>query len=254
MPGRHCTGGHLTQPGWPCPCITACSTRLGGAPAPPAWLWRGQHRDWSPGQAQGGACPGDCGSRASGMGRELTADADPRSRSPSDPEPEATAASPRKKKKKKRKPESRREGEGKEHPEGPAVPGSGPAPAVRGQGPGDLAGAPGGAGPGVEGCFVANPLPAGRRPGALLRPGWPPPRWGLPTHTVCLLAGPEPAPRRSWTRERGASVVWELLECAADKAYGRKGAARAWASVVLGVDPGAPRAQVSLGCKDGKSV
>lgn len=96
-----------------------------------------------------------------------------RSRSPSDPEPEATAASPRKKKKKKRKPESRREGAGKEHPEGPAVPGSGPAPAVRGQGPGDL-------------------------------------------------AGPEPAPRRSWTRERGASVVWELLECAADKAYGRK--------------------------------
>ncbi|CAK6438579.1 unnamed protein product [Pipistrellus nathusii] len=36
------------------------------------------------------------------------------------------------------------------------------------------------------------------------------------------LAGPEPAPRLSCTRERGASVVWELLECAADKAYGRK--------------------------------
>lgn len=90
-----------------------------------------------------------------------------RSCSPSDAEPEATAASPRKKKKK-RKPEPLRE-EGKEHPEG----GSSPAPAVSGQGAGDL-------------------------------------------------AGPELAPRHSCSRERGASVVWELLECASDKAYGRK--------------------------------
>lgn len=36
------------------------------------------------------------------------------------------------------------------------------------------------------------------------------------------LAGPEQTPRHSWSRERGASVVWELLECASDKAYGRK--------------------------------
>ncbi|ELK38013.1 Ubiquitin carboxyl-terminal hydrolase 36 [Myotis davidii] len=39
---------------------------------------------------------------------------------------------------------------------------------------------------------------------------------------TCLLAGPEQTPRHSWSRERGASVVWELLECASDKAYGKK--------------------------------
>ncbi|EPQ18926.1 Ubiquitin carboxyl-terminal hydrolase 36 [Myotis brandtii] len=117
-----------------------------------------------------------------------------RSCSPSDAEPEATAASPRKKKKKKRKLESRQEGEEEEHPggwRGPAVPGSSPAPAVNGQSPGDLAGR-------RSRVVAAN------------------------AHFVCLLAGPEQTPRHSWPRERGASVVWELLECASDKAYGKK--------------------------------
>lgn len=119
-----------------------------------------------------------------GQGGEACLHQDPpwhRSCSPSDTvEPESTAASPRKKKKKKRKPESRQEVEEKEHPEGwqgerqrgPAVPGSGPVPAVNGQCPGDLAG-------------LKQTL----------------------------------ASRDS---KRAPDVVWELLEYASDKAYGKK--------------------------------
>ncbi|XP_036194694.1 ubiquitin carboxyl-terminal hydrolase 36 isoform X2 [Myotis myotis] len=61
-------------------------------------------------------------------------------------------------------------------------------------------------GPAVPG---SSPAPAvnGQSPGGL---------------AVCLLAGPEQTPQHSWSRERGASVVWELLECASDKAYGKK--------------------------------